>query len=79
MIEEKKEANGAETSFYGEEPPPDPEDYTTKEEEERNRILMIRLKEQQTKAREWKKQMELEEKIKKELEQRDRELRENKE
>ena len=81
MIEEKKEANGAETSFYGEEPPPDPEDYTTKEEEERNRILMIRLKEQQTKAREWKKQMELEEKIKKEMEKekRDKELRANKE
>ena len=26
MIEEKKEANGAETTIYGEEPPPDPED-----------------------------------------------------
>ena len=77
---EKKEPNGAETSFHDEEPPPDPEDFTTKEEEERNRILMLRLKEQQTKAREFKKQIELEEKIKKELEQeqRDRELRANK-
>ncbi len=40
---------------------------------------MNRLKEQQTKGREFKKQIELEEKIKKELEQRDRELRVNKE
>ena len=81
MNEKKIEPNGAETSFHDEEPPPDPEDFTTKEEEERNRILMIHLKEQQTKAREFKKQIELEEKIKKELEkeQRDRELRANKE
>ena len=40
---------------------------------------MNRLKEQQTKTKEFKKQIKLEEKIKKELEQRNRELRENKE
>ena len=48
-------------------------------EEERIRIVKNLLKEQQTKAKEFKKQIKLEEKIKKELEQRDRELRENKE
>ena len=45
------EPNSAETSFHDEEPPP--EDFTIKEEE-RNRILMNHLKEQQTKAKEFK-------------------------
>jgi hypothetical protein len=72
--------NDLNLSYHSEEPPPDPNDYTTLEEEQRNRQLLEHLKEQQTKHREFVKQMELEKKIREEIleEQRQKELIANK-
>ena len=76
----KKKQSNLNLSYHSEEPPPDPNDYTTLEEEQRNRQLLEHLKEQQTKHREFVKQMELEKKIREEIleEQRQRELIANK-
>ena len=58
-----------ETSFRSEEPPPDPEDFGTKEEEKKNKELLKHLYEQQKKKRELVDRLNLEEKIRKEIEE----------
>ena len=68
-----------ENSFRDEEPPLDEKDFDTHEEEIRNKYLLEKLKEEQTRHREFVKQLEIEKRVKEELaeEQRQRELRAN--
>ena len=68
-----------ENSFRDEEPPLDEKDFQTHEEEIRNKYLLEKLKEEQTKHREFVKQLEIEKRVKEELaeEQRQKELRAN--
>ena len=77
---EKYKKKTDDNSFRDDEPLPDEKDFDTHEEEIRNRVLLQKLKEEQTKHREFVRKLELEKKVKAELaeEQRQRELIANK-
>ena len=56
-----------ENSFRDEEPPLDEKDFDTHEEEIRNKYLLEKLKEEQTRHREFVKQLEIEKRVKSKL------------